>query len=112
MEIDYGKVVKSEDAHHAHDDRRQHDLYDSPVLKQKLPYQDVIGANAAFLQKETEDKTESYPSEESLGGGATKLSPLTLDFLTASPGSSIGLHPEHQVCDYSTAYEEADDRNP
>ena len=64
MQIHLGEIMQREDADHADDDCRHHDLHDREVLEQQLTEQDVVFAHAALLQKEAEREAEENRADQ------------------------------------------------
>ena len=68
VKVDLREVMQRENADHAHDDCGDHNLHDGPVLQKKLADENMVGADATFLQQKAKSESEYDAADDHLGG--------------------------------------------
>ena len=111
VEVDLREVMQRKNADHAHDDCRQHDLHNGPVLEQELADENMVGADAALLQQKAKHKSE-YDTSDNHRGGCRRCGLVELGFFDGFARIEHRLNPKHQVGDDGAADKEANHGDP
>ena len=68
VKVDLGEVMQRKNADHTHDDCRQHNLHNGPVLKQQLTDKNMVRADAALLQKKSKQESKDDSADGKAAG--------------------------------------------